>query len=126
MTVWPSCLSAAGVLSRTTLTGTGCGASVPQRKTNQRVRLSNSGNEPLMPLLLFFNSPSPLSVFLHSPRRLGDPCRLKPCQNGGDCRHIPDTLSFECLCAEGFAGRLCEQSTELFCAHFLWFPFGMR
>ncbi|XP_020567298.1 hepatocyte growth factor activator isoform X2 [Oryzias latipes] len=63
-------------------------------------------------------------VFLHSPRRLGDPCRLKPCQNGGDCRHIPDTLSFECLCAEGFAGRLCEQKKCYETTHLRFYDTG--
>ncbi|XP_032367192.1 hepatocyte growth factor activator isoform X2 [Etheostoma spectabile] len=48
-------------------------------------------------------------VFVHTSRRIPDPCRVNPCQHGGVCTLIPQIQSFECSCPERFTGRLCEQ-----------------
>ncbi|XP_077445039.1 hepatocyte growth factor activator serine protease [Stigmatopora argus] len=37
-------------------------------------------------------------------RRMDDPCRGRPCQNGGRC----EAASAECSCPEGFSGRFCQ------------------
>ncbi|RVE60553.1 hypothetical protein OJAV_G00182070 [Oryzias javanicus] len=63
-------------------------------------------------------------VFLHSPRRIGDPCRPNPCQNGGVCRLVPRTLSFECFCPESFTGRLCEQRKCYETTHLRFYDIG--
>ncbi|XP_039996357.1 hepatocyte growth factor activator isoform X2 [Xiphias gladius] len=49
------------------------------------------------------------NVFVHTSRRITDPCRVNPCQNGGLCTLIPQRGTFECSCPESFSGRLCEQ-----------------
>ena len=36
-----------------------------------------------------------------------DECVINPCQNGGSCRQGPPG-TFECACADGFAGQQCE------------------
>ncbi|XP_061922140.1 hepatocyte growth factor activator isoform X2 [Entelurus aequoreus] len=43
---------------------------------------------------------------VHTSRRIINPCKEKPCRNGGTC--IPHNLAFECLCPEKFSGRICE------------------
>jgi len=43
-----------------------------------------------------------------------DDCDPNPCLNGGACRRV-DTVSFECACAAGWAGRLCELRADLDC-----------
>ncbi|XP_045921067.1 hepatocyte growth factor activator isoform X2 [Micropterus dolomieu] len=48
-------------------------------------------------------------VFVHTSRRIPNPCQGTPCQNGGVCTPIPHRYSFECSCAENFTGKLCEQ-----------------
>ncbi|XP_024144395.1 hepatocyte growth factor activator isoform X3 [Oryzias melastigma] len=63
-------------------------------------------------------------VFLHSPRRIGDPCRPNPCQNGGVCGLVPRTLSFECFCPESFTGRLCEQRKCYETTHLRFYDIG--
>ena len=37
-------------------------------------------------------------------------CRTNPCLNGGACtEHCDDvTVKFECSCAAGFAGKICD------------------
>uniref|UniRef100_A0A914I0B9 Uncharacterized protein n=1 Tax=Globodera rostochiensis TaxID=31243 RepID=A0A914I0B9_GLORO len=39
-----------------------------------------------------------------------DPCSPNPCKNGATCSAIagPQRTDFDCFCARGFAGRLCE------------------
>ncbi|XP_061769828.1 hepatocyte growth factor activator isoform X2 [Nerophis ophidion] len=43
---------------------------------------------------------------VHTSRRIINPCKEKPCHNGGTC--IPHKLAFECLCPEKFSGKNCE------------------
>ncbi|XP_012780118.2 hepatocyte growth factor activator serine protease isoform X2 [Maylandia zebra] len=49
------------------------------------------------------------NVFVHTSRRITDPCQANPCQNGGVCTAIPHRRTFECSCPESFSGRICEQ-----------------
>ncbi|GLD72963.1 hepatocyte growth factor activator isoform X2 [Lates japonicus] len=51
-------------------------------------------------------------VFVHTSRKVTDPCQVNPCQNGGVCTLIPHLRTFECSCPESFSGRLCEQKTR--------------
>ena len=37
-----------------------------------------------------------------------DPCNPNPCLNGGTCSNDGD--SYSCKCAEGFIGKICEES----------------
>lgn len=39
-----------------------------------------------------------------------DPCLTQPCNNGGTCVNRKD--SFQCICARGFSGVLCENGPE--------------
>ncbi|TNN67869.1 Hepatocyte growth factor activator [Liparis tanakae] len=48
-------------------------------------------------------------VVVHTSRRLTDPCRGSPCQNGGVCTPTPHRGGFECSCPESFTGTVCEQ-----------------
>lgn len=81
-------------------------------KAEKYILLSSSE----MPRVAVFHPPIvvfPLwcvSVFVHTSRRITDPCRVNPCQNGGLCTLIPQRGTFECSCPESFSGRLCEQS----------------
>ena len=36
------------------------------------------------------------------------PCRVKPCQNGGDCKELGGDR-FSCTCKPGFTGDYCEK-----------------
>ena len=38
-------------------------------------------------------------------------CRSDPCLNGGTCRNMPNT--FECTCAPGFNGSLCDEISPI-------------
>ncbi|XP_056156165.1 hepatocyte growth factor activator [Lampris incognitus] len=49
------------------------------------------------------------NVFVHTSRRITDPCQGNPCQNGGICTLVPHLRTFECTCPESFTGKQCEQ-----------------
>ncbi|XP_068762183.1 ZP domain-containing protein-like [Montipora capricornis] len=40
-----------------------------------------------------------------------DPCDSDPCQNGGTCTNLGDN-NFECECAPGFGGDICEEELD--------------
>lgn len=40
-----------------------------------------------------------------------DPCDSDPCQNGGTCTNLGDN-NFECECAPGFGGDICEEGNN--------------
>ncbi|XP_071039097.1 agrin-like isoform X2 [Parasteatoda tepidariorum] len=46
----------------------------------------------------------------------GKPCNSVPCRNGGTCKQT-DVDSFQCFCAEGFSGDMCQKSEDP-CASF--------
>ncbi|XP_053272676.1 hepatocyte growth factor activator [Pleuronectes platessa] len=49
------------------------------------------------------------NIFVHTSRKITDPCQANPCWNGGVCTLIPHRHTFECHCPERFSGRLCEE-----------------
>ncbi|XP_076017050.1 hepatocyte growth factor activator serine protease [Genypterus blacodes] len=49
------------------------------------------------------------NIFVHTSRKVTDPCQMNPCQNGGSCTLAPHKGLFDCTCPERFTGRLCEQ-----------------
>ena len=43
---------------------------------------------------------------------IDDPCASNPCQNNGTCFTMPDiSVSFVCLCTDGFTGDTCGTGT---------------
>ena len=52
------------------------------------------------------------SIFLSGPGALENPCLSQPCLNNGECLPI-DSSSFECKCAPGFDGSLCELDARI-------------
>nr|XP_046237153.1 hepatocyte growth factor activator isoform X3 [Scatophagus argus] len=64
------------------------------------------------------------NVFVHTSRRVTDPCQASPCQNGGVCTPIPQQHSFECACPESFTGRLCEQKKCYETTHLRYYDTG--
>ncbi|XP_075968474.1 hepatocyte growth factor activator serine protease [Anarhichas minor] len=62
-------------------------------------------------------------VFVHTSRRITDPCQVSPCQNGGVCTLIPHGR-FECSCPESFTGTLCEQKRCYETAHLRYYDTG--
>ena len=44
-----------------------------------------------------------------------DPCSTNPCQHGGECLRVNDTL-YECACQEGWTGSICQSSVGTPCA----------
>ncbi|XP_070710876.1 hepatocyte growth factor activator [Pempheris klunzingeri] len=63
-------------------------------------------------------------VFIHTSRRIIDPCLVNPCQNGGVCTPIPHRRSFECSCSLRFTGRLCEKKKCYETAHLRYYDTG--
>ncbi|KAM6895193.1 hepatocyte growth factor activator [Lycodopsis pacificus] len=62
-------------------------------------------------------------VFVHTSRRITDPCQVSPCQNGGVCTLIPHGR-FECSCPESFTGTHCEQKRCYETAHLRYYDTG--
>lgn len=115
------CVPVVGAHSHIILIGTDSLASVHRTKLSQMVSQLNTQVLLLgclkYSILLFGLSSNSfphrccvILVFIHTSRRVTDPCQVNPCQNGGVCRLIPLRDSFECSCPESFTGRLCEQS----------------
>ncbi|XP_044039495.1 hepatocyte growth factor activator isoform X1 [Siniperca chuatsi] len=63
-------------------------------------------------------------VFVHTSRRITDPCQVNPCQNGGVCTLSPHRRSFVCSCPESFTGRLCEQKKCYETVHLRYYDTG--
>ncbi|GAA6216291.1 hepatocyte growth factor activator isoform X1 [Lates japonicus] len=63
-------------------------------------------------------------VFVHTSRKVTDPCQVNPCQNGGVCTLIPHLRTFECSCPESFSGRLCEQKKCYETIHLRYYDIG--
>lgn len=63
-------------------------------------------------------------VVVHTSRRLTDPCRGSPCQNGGVCTLIPHRRGFECSCPESFTGTVCEQKKCYETLHLRYYDMG--
>ena len=40
-----------------------------------------------------------------------DPCRQRPCQNGGKCEFLGE--SYRCVCPQGFVGRRCQSKGKV-------------
>ncbi|XP_039865715.1 hepatocyte growth factor activator isoform X1 [Simochromis diagramma] len=64
------------------------------------------------------------NVFVHTSRRIIDPCQANPCQNGGVCTAIPHRRTFECSCPESFSGRICEQKKCYETVHLRYYDIG--
>ncbi|XP_023286987.1 hepatocyte growth factor activator isoform X1 [Seriola lalandi dorsalis] len=63
-------------------------------------------------------------VFVHTSRRIMDPCQVNPCQNGGVCTLMQHRHTFECTCPEGFSGRLCVQKKCYETIHLRYYDIG--
>uniref|UniRef100_UPI003AAE20C9 hepatocyte growth factor activator isoform X3 n=1 Tax=Centroberyx gerrardi TaxID=166262 RepID=UPI003AAE20C9 len=63
-------------------------------------------------------------VFVHTSRRIIDPCQVNPCRNGGVCTLVPHRRSFECSCPESFTGRLCEEKKCYETIHLRYYDIG--
>ncbi|KAM3590552.1 uncharacterized protein V6R79_011763 [Siganus canaliculatus] len=64
------------------------------------------------------------NVFIHTSRRVTDPCQANPCQNGGICKPTSQSRSFQCLCPESFSGRLCQQKKCYETLHLRYYDAG--
>ncbi|XP_069026048.1 hepatocyte growth factor activator [Embiotoca jacksoni] len=71
-----------------------------------------------------FCAPEKTHISVHMSRRITNPCRVNPCQNGGVCTRIPHRRSFECSCPESFTGTLCEQKKCYETVHLRYYDTG--